>query len=102
MCSAWSIAKGLVMKSILHLISAAHRHAATEADGDLDGILATPEGEPVYEFYPLGRRFRGMANTRRYYEHFSRQCDRELWGCLAQRGDWPGRCRSGIHRDSAF
>lgn len=58
------------MKSILHLSSVAHRHADTEADGNLDGILATLEGEPVYEFYPLGRRFRGMANTRRYYEHF--------------------------------
>lgn len=58
------------MPSLLELSAAAHAHARTEGDGDLEGIMATMEGEPVYEFYPLGLRFRGVANTRRYYEHF--------------------------------
>lgn len=58
------------MKSLTQLIAAAHEHARTEGEGDLEGVMATMEGEPVYEYFPIGRRFRGMANTRRYYEHF--------------------------------
>ena len=32
--------------------------------------MQTMEGEPVYDFYPMGKRFIGMAETRRYYEFF--------------------------------
>jgi len=59
-----------LMTSLVQLIAAAHAHARTESEGDLEGIMATMEGEPVYEFYPVGRRFRGVENTRRYYQHF--------------------------------
>jgi hypothetical protein len=52
------------------LLAIARRHAQAEAEDDLEGTLATLEAEPVYEFFPSGRRFTGMANTRRYYEHF--------------------------------
>jgi len=58
------------MASTVQLVAAAYEHARTESIGDLEGILATMEGEPVYEFYPVGLCFRGMASTRRYYEHF--------------------------------
>lgn len=58
------------MASMVQLVAAAHEHSRTESIGDLEGIMATMEGEPVYEFYPVGLCFRGMANTRRYYEHF--------------------------------
>lgn len=57
-------------KSLLQLVTAAARHAETETLGDLEGILATIEGEPVYDFYPIARRMSGMDRTRRYYEHF--------------------------------
>ncbi|SNS61170.1 hypothetical protein SAMN06295912_11070 [Sphingomonas laterariae] len=57
-------------RSITALIVAAHNHASAEALGDIDAILATMEGEPVYDFYPVGRRFSGMDRTRRYYRHF--------------------------------
>lgn len=57
--------------SLLNLISIAHQHAETEStQDDVDVILATMEGEPTYEFHPLGMKFTGMVNTRRYYEHF--------------------------------
>jgi hypothetical protein len=56
----------------LQLVSVAIAHAALESTQDLEALLGTMEGEPVYEFYPLGRQFSGMANTRRYYEHFMR------------------------------
>lgn len=52
------------------LVDVAHRHAAAEAACDLAGTLATLEGEPVYEFYPVGVQLRGMDNVRRYYEYF--------------------------------
>lgn len=51
-------------------IALAHRHAQTESDADVDGTLATLEAEPAYYFYPAGRKFTGMADTRRFYEHF--------------------------------
>ncbi|WP_380872832.1 hypothetical protein ACFB49_37360 [Sphingomonas sp. DBB INV C78] len=57
-------------RSILSLIVTAHRHAEAEGSGDMDAILATLEGEPVYDFYPVSRRFTGMDRTRRYYRHF--------------------------------
>ncbi len=56
--------------SVAKLVSIGVAHAELEATQDLEGLLATMEGEPVYEFHPLGKQFRGMANTRRYYEHF--------------------------------
>jgi hypothetical protein len=52
------------------LIEVAHHHAAFEAAADIEGTLATLEGEPVYELYPVGRQLRGMATVRRYYEYF--------------------------------
>ena len=58
------------MRSLIQLIAVAHAHAKTESEGDLEGIMATMEGEPVYEYFPVGRRFRGLENTRRYYRHF--------------------------------
>jgi len=51
------------------LIAAAEAHCKTEEGKDVDAILATMEGEPVYEFHPVRRVFRGMERTRRYYEH---------------------------------
>jgi hypothetical protein len=61
------------MPASLQLVSVAIAHAELEAGQDLEALLGTMEGEPVYEFYPLGKRFSGMANTRRYYEHFFRE-----------------------------
>lgn len=51
-------------------VALAHRHAQAESDADVDGTLATLDAEPAYYFYPAGRKFTGMANTRRFYEHF--------------------------------
>lgn len=53
------------------LIAMAHRHGVLEGpEGDLDSLMATMEGEHLYEFYPLGKCFRGEANTRLYYTNF--------------------------------
>ena len=45
------------------------RHALLEAEGDLDGTMATLVADPVYEFWPCGRRMVGAESVRRYYEH---------------------------------
>jgi hypothetical protein len=58
------------MTAQAQLIEVAHRHAAAEAAADIEGTMATLEGEPVYELYPVGRQLRGMATVRRYYEYF--------------------------------
>lgn len=52
------------------LEAVARAHAEAEGRGDLHGTLATLEGEPVYELFPVGKRMRGMDTARRYYEHF--------------------------------
>ena len=49
------------------------RHAELEAKQDLEGTLATLVAEPEYEFWPVGRRMRGAAQVRRYYEHLFRE-----------------------------
>lgn len=51
-------------------IALAHRHAQAESDADVEGTLATMEPDPAYYFFPAGRKFTGMANTRRFYEGF--------------------------------
>jgi len=51
-------------------IALARAHAAAERNGDLAGTLATLEDDPLYELFPIGRTFRGMAATRVYYDHF--------------------------------
>lgn len=58
------------MATQAELIEVAHRHAAAEAAADIEGTMATLEGEPVYELYPVGRQLGGMATVRRYYEYF--------------------------------
>ena len=45
------------------------RHAMLEAEGDLDGTMDTLVEEPVYEFWPSGRRMVGREAVRRYYAH---------------------------------
>lgn len=59
------------MKSSLsQLVEVGLRHSASEAAGDLAGTLATLEGEPVYELFPVGLQLRGMDGARRYYEYY--------------------------------
>ncbi len=45
------------------------RHATAEAEGDLEATMATLVEEPVYEFWPMGKRMVGRDAVLRYYEH---------------------------------
>jgi len=45
------------------------RHARLEAQGDLEGTMATLADDPIYELWPIGLQMRGEAQVRRYYEH---------------------------------
>lgn len=56
--------------SFVNLIGVASIHALTEGGQDLDAIMATMEGEPTYEYYPVGKSFTGMDATRRLYRYF--------------------------------
>ena len=51
-------------------LALARAHAAAERNGDMDATLATLEADPLYELFPVGLGFRGMAATRVYYDHF--------------------------------
>ena len=45
------------------------RHATAEAEGDLEATMATLVDEPVYEFWPMGKKMVGTDAVLRYYEH---------------------------------
>ena len=45
------------------------KHAELETAGDLEGTMATLVEDPIYDFWPIGRRARGHDAVRRYYEH---------------------------------
>ncbi len=52
------------------MVQVALTHASAEADGDLEGTMATLGDDPVYELQPMRRLLRGRDATRAYYEHF--------------------------------
>ena len=56
--------------SIAKLVSIGVAHAEIEATQDLEGLLATMEGEPTYQYFPVGKSFTGFEKTRRLYRHF--------------------------------
>jgi hypothetical protein len=72
---------------LAQLVAVAKQHAEAEAQGDLDAILATMEGEPVYELYPLGKKFSGMEKTLRYYKHFVATAQKQIAG-FEMHGEW--------------
>ena len=70
-----------------HALAMAHAHAAAEGSGDLTTTLATLDDDPVYEFQPVGRVFRGKDTARRYYEHFFAHFS-PLTESFEIRGEW--------------
>jgi hypothetical protein len=58
------------MPTFEEFVEIAARHAAAEAEDDMETTLATLDDEPVYELQPVGRRLVGRDRTRRYYEWF--------------------------------
>jgi hypothetical protein len=52
------------------LMAVALRHSTAEGAFDMAETLATLEGEPVYELFPVGLKMVGMDMARRYYEHY--------------------------------
>jgi hypothetical protein len=68
-------------------LAIAHAHAAAEGSGDLTTTLATLVDDPVYEFQPVGRVFRGKETARRYYEHFFAHFS-PLTESFEIRGEW--------------
>jgi hypothetical protein len=68
-------------------LAVAHAHAAAEGSGDLATTLATLNDDPVYEFQPVGRVFRGKDTARRYYEYFFANFS-PLTESFALRGEW--------------
>ncbi len=68
------------------LVAVALRHAAAEGAFDLDETMATLEGEPVYELFPIGLRMVGMDMARRYYEHYFANVAPRIvqWALLAE------------------
>lgn len=68
-------------------LAIAHAHAEAEASGDLSTTLGTLDNDPVYEFQPVGRIFRGKDVARRYYEHFFGEFSPLIEG-FEVRGEW--------------
>ena len=45
------------------------RHATLEAEGTVEAVMATVSPNPVYTFWPVGRRAEGRDLIERYYAH---------------------------------
>lgn len=52
------------------LVSIAVAHSELEAGTDADILMASMEPEPVYDLYPIAKRFSGRAKARRYNQHY--------------------------------
>lgn len=66
--------------SLSKLISVGVAHAELESGHDLEALMGTMEGEPIYDLYPVGKRFQGMENTRRYYRYFFAEVQPRIQG----------------------
>ena len=49
------------------LVKLFREHAAAEAVGDIDAVMATVSRKPLYEFYPLGYRMTDWSTIKEYY-----------------------------------
>ena len=56
--------------SVAQMAELGARHARLEAEGDLEGLLATLVDDPVYEFHPLGRKMVGGELVKQFYTQF--------------------------------
>jgi hypothetical protein len=68
-------------------LATALAHAAAEGSADLTTTLATLDDDPVYEFQPVGRVFRGKDTARRYSEYFFANFS-PLTESFALRSEW--------------
>ncbi len=73
--------------TLQEFVAISRRHAEAEGADDLAGTLATLDADPVYDFFPAGRRFTGMDATRRYYEHFFANVRPHIAG-YTMHGEW--------------
>lgn len=49
------------------LVKLFREHAAAEAAGDIEAVMATLSRNPLYEFYPLGYRMTDWNTIKEYY-----------------------------------
>jgi hypothetical protein len=75
------------------MVAVAHAHAHAEAERDIEATMATLDDDPVYELQPMGRRLRGTANARAYYEHFFSDCQPRITD-YELRSEWV--CDEGV------
>ena len=75
--------------SLADLVAVARRHAEAEGAGDLVATMATLEGEPVYDLWPIGRRFSGMDAVERYYRYFFAEAAPRIRG-FTLHAEWEG------------
>ena len=61
------------MVTTQRLLQFARDYADFVSRGDLDGVLSILEPEPVFDLYPIARRFSGKNKIRRYFQHFFKE-----------------------------
>lgn len=62
------------------LLEFARDYAAAVAKGDLDAVMATLEPYPVFDLYPIARRFTGTQKVRRYFQYFFQEYHPRIQG----------------------
>lgn len=62
-----------ISPSLAKLLQAARDHNDAEAALDTDATVATMEGEPIYDLWPIGLRLTGRDFTKKYYEYYAQE-----------------------------
>lgn len=66
--------------------------------GDLEAVFAQLGPEPVFELYPIARRFKGAAKVRRHFQYFLAEAQPRIMGSTIRSG-WVGEAGVGHEID---
>ena len=62
------------------LVQCARDYTTFVSRGDLDGVLSMLAPEPVFDLFPIARRFSGRVNIRRYFQYFLSEVQPRIQG----------------------
>ena len=62
------------------LVQCAQDYTNFVSRGDLDGVLSMLVPEPVFDLFPIARRFSGKVKIRRYFQYFFSEVQPRIQG----------------------
>jgi hypothetical protein len=66
------------------LIQQARDYTNFVSRGDQNGVFSILEPEPVFDLFPIARRFSGLLKTRRYFQYFFSEVQPRIQGFISR------------------